>query len=249
MNDDQLLRYSRQILLSQVDVEGQERLLASRALIIGMGGLGSPVAMYMAAAGVGQLVIVDHDEVDLTNLQRQIVHTTAAVGRPKVESAYETLHGLNPDIEITSIPMQLNEQALAEQVALADVVVDATDNFPTRIAVNQACISQQTPLVWGAAVRMEGQISVVDPGSPEAPCYQCLYKDQNYPTEPCSQLGVFTPVVGMIGTVQANEALKILIGRKSTLVGRLLLLDALSMEWNSIGVPKNPDCKACGTTL
>ena len=245
MNDDQLLRYSRQIMLPAIGIEGQEKLLQSRALIIGLGGLGSPVAMYLAAAGFGTLVLVDFDKVDLTNLQRQIVHTTENIGRPKVESARQTLQGLNPEIEILTIDHQLDEQALAEQVALADVVIDASDNFATRFALNAACHDLATPLVSGAAIRMEGQVCVFT-GEPGGPCYHCLYPSEGAIDETCSANGVLAPLVGVIGSMQAIEAIKVVTGAGKTLAGKLMLFDALQMEWRSFTLKPDPACPVCG---
>jgi molybdopterin-synthase adenylyltransferase len=246
MNDDQLLRYSRQILLPQVGFEGQERLRAARVLIVGMGGLGSPVAMYLAASGVGHLVIVDHDQVDLSNLQRQIVHASDRIGQPKVVSAQQTLHGINPETTITAFNLRLEGEALTEQVALADAVVDATDNFATRFALNRVCVAQKTPLISGAAIRMEGQVAVFRPDLPDSPCYRCLYKDMDELGETCSQTGVLAPVVGIIGSIQATETLKVLLNMGETLTGRLLLLDAYTMEWRSLRLRKDPQCPVCG---
>src|SRR6266566_2314664 len=194
LGDEQLLRYSRHILLPEVDVAGQQKLLAARVLVIGLGGLGSPAAIYLASSGVGQLVVVDDDKVDFTNLQRQIVHTTATVGMAKTDSAVKALRALNPDIEITAINRRLDETALRTQVRQADVVVDATDNFATRYAINRACVAERTPLVSGAVVRYEGQVSVFRPDHPDSPCYACLYKESNEPDEPCAQMGVLAPV-------------------------------------------------------
>ncbi|MBT2968461.1 MAG: molybdopterin-synthase adenylyltransferase MoeB [gamma proteobacterium symbiont of Ctena orbiculata] len=246
MNDDQLLRYSRQIMLPSIGIEGQERLLESRVLIVGLGGLGSPAAMYLAAAGVGTLVLVDFDQVDLTNLQRQIVHTTARIGDPKVESARETLLALNPECRVETIPRQLDEAALLEQIKKADLVLDGTDNFATRFAINKACYSSGTPLVSGAAIRMEGQITVFT-GEPGGPCYHCLYPDEGEMDETCSANGVLAPLVGVIGSLQAIEAIKQLTGAGKTLRGRLLLLDALEMEWRSLRLAPDPACPVCGS--
>lgn len=246
MNDDQLLRYSRQILLPQVGIEGQERLRAARVLIVGMGGLGSPVALYLAASGVGHLVIVDHDLVELSNLQRQIVHSSDRIGQPKVVSAQQTLHGINPETVITALNLRLDVDALTEQVALADAVVDATDNFATRFALNRVCVAQKTPLISGAAIRMEGQVAVFRPDLPDSPCYRCLYKDMDELGETCSQTGVLAPVVGIIGSIQATETIKVLLNMGETLTGRLLLLDAYTMEWRSLRLHKDPQCPVCG---
>ena len=245
MNDDELLRYSRQIMLPEVDIAGQERLRQARVLVIGMGGLGSPVAMYLAAAGVGHLVIVDFDRVDLSNLQRQIVHRTADLNRPKVESAQDTLLALNPLVRVSRIGYALEGEELMNQVRSADVVVDASDNLPTRFAINEACVRAGTILVSGAAIRMEGQVMVYRPDQPSAPCYRCLYRSEQEPDESCSQTGVLAPLLGIIGSIQALETLKVILGLGETLVGRLLLLDALHMEWHSVTVKRNPDCPCC----
>jgi adenylyltransferase/sulfurtransferase len=245
MDDEELLRYSRQIMLPQVDIEGQERLRRARVLIIGIGGLGSPVAMYLAAAGVGHLVIVDFDTVDLSNLQRQIVHGMADIGRPKVESARDTLLALNPLVQVTPIGHALEAEELLEQIRLADVVVDASDNLATRLTLNEACVRTQTPLVSGAAMRMEGQVLVYRPEQTDAPCYRCLYRSEETLNETCSQSGVLAPLLGIIGSIQATETLKLLIGIGETLTGRLLLLDAVNLEWQCVTVRKNPQCPVC----
>ncbi|MCW8918384.1 MAG: molybdopterin-synthase adenylyltransferase MoeB [Gammaproteobacteria bacterium] len=242
MNDEQLLRYSRQIMLPAVDVAGQQRLLDSRVLIIGAGGLGSPVAIYLAAAGVGQLTLVDFDTVDLTNLQRQILHGSHDIGRPKVESARDSLRALNPEVRVEAINARLEGAALLAEVARADVVVDASDNFATRFAVNDACVAARKPLVSGAAIRMEGQVAVFHNERPESPCYRCLYRDEQELAQTCSENGVLSPVVGIIGAIQATEVLKALLGIGETLDGRLLLLDALTMEWRSMKLRKDPAC-------
>ena len=245
MTDEELLRYSRQILLPDFDIVGQERLGRSRALIVGLGGLGSAAAMYLAAAGVGRLILVDFDSVDLSNLQRQIVHRTADIGRPKVESARDTLLALNPLIEIDTIPKALDDAELRDQVARADVVVDASDNLPTRLAINAACVRVKVPLVSGAAIRLEGQVLVWRPGG-EGACYRCLYRDAAMNPETCAQTGVLAPVVGVIGSVQAVEAIKVLTGLGEPLDGRLLLLDAARMEWRTIKARRDPACPVCG---
>ena len=248
MNDDQLLRYSRQIMLPYVDVKGQEKLLDARVLIIGMGGLGSPVAMYLAAAGVGHLVLCDFDEVDLSNLQRQIIHSDPQrIGMNKAQSAHQTLHQLNPDIQITTISQRLEKDALAEQVKLADVVVDATDNFDSRFLINEVCVHQQTPLVSGAAIRMEGQI-IVFANQGQGPCYRCLYKDDADDTAAtCSENGILAPVVGIIGSMQATEVLKIITGIGTPLYASLLLLDAWTMDWRKMKLPPDPQCPVCSS--
>ena len=245
LSDNQLLRYSRQIMLGDVDIEGQQRWLDSRVLILGMGGLGSPVAMYLAAAGVGHLVLVDDDQVEMTNLQRQIAHNTASIGLSKVESAAATLAQINPDIEVTTRAERLDEAALMEQVANVDLVVDCTDNFATRFMLNRACVAHKKPLVSGAAIRMEGQISVYHPGVEGSPCYQCLYKEGEDEALTCSEAGVLSPLVGIIGSMQALEALKVLASIGTPLIGRLLLLDAKHMEWRSLKLSPDPECPTC----
>ncbi len=245
MDDNELLRYSRQILLPQISAEGQERLQQSHALIIGLGGLGSPVAMYLAAAGVGHLTVVDFDRVDLSNLQRQILYKSADIGRAKAEAARETLLLLNPLIRVTAISRQIEDSELMAQVEQADVVIDASDNFATRFALNEACVRARTPLVSGAAIRMEGQVAVFRPDRDDSPCYRCLYKDEEELAEGCTQTGVFTPVVGIIGSIQATEALKVLLDLGKTLTGRLLLLDAETMDLRMIRLHKDPRCPVC----
>lgn len=246
MDDQQLLRYSRQILLPQVGMEGQQRLAESRALIIGLGGLGSPAAMYLAAAGVGHLVLVDFDRVELSNLQRQIAHSTPDLGRSKAASARDTVLALNPEVEVTALEDRLVDEALLEQVRRADVVMDASDNFATRFALNEACVRTGTPLVSGAAIRLEGQVAVFRPDHGDSPCYRCLYRDEEEPAETCTQTGVLAPVVGIIGAVQALETLKVLLDIGETLTGRLLLFDALTQEWRTLKLPKDPECPVCG---
>lgn len=245
MDDRQLLRYSRHILLQQVDIAGQEKLLRARVLLIGLGGLGSPVAMYLAASGVGHLVIVDHDKVELTNLQRQIVHTTASIGEDKTTSAARQLKALNPDIAISAISRKLDETGLLEQARAANVVVDASDNFATRFAVNRACVKAKKPLVSGAVVRFEGQVGVFRPDLPDSPCYRCLYAESNEPEEVCAEFGVLAPVAGIVGSIQATETLKLLLGAGQTLTGRVLLLDALTMEWRELKLRRDPACPVC----
>jgi adenylyltransferase/sulfurtransferase len=247
MNDDQLLRYSRHILLPEIGVEGQQALLEAKVLIIGAGGLGSPAAMYLAAAGVGSLVIADDDVVDLTNLQRQILHSAETVGRPKVESACISLHRLNPLADVVPLQARLGGEALDERVAAADVVLDCCDNFATRHAVNRACVKLRKPLVSGAAIRFDGQVSVFDLRRPEAACYHCLFPEgEDIEEVRCAVMGVFAPIVGLIGTTQAAEALKLIIGCGTPLTGRLLLLEGLAMEWRSVGFGRDPGCAVCG---
>jgi len=245
VNDDQLLRYSRQIMLPQVDLAGQQTLLQSKVLIVGMGGLGSPAAMYLASAGVGHLTLCDHDRVELSNLQRQIVHHSDALGKPKVQSAAQTLHALNPDIQLQLVDHQLQGEELNHHIQNADVVLDGSDNFATRFLLNDACVRWRKPLVSGAAIRLEGQVSVFRNDNPHSPCYRCLYKDEGELAQTCSETGVLAPVVGIIGSIQATETLKVLLNLGEPLMGRLMLLDALSMEWRTIKLRKDPQCPVC----
>lgn len=248
MNDDQLLRYSRHILLPEIGVEGQEAILAARVLVIGAGGLGSPAAMYLAAAGVGTLVIADGDTVDLTNLQRQILHSAEGVGRLKVESGRDTLHRLNPLAHVELRATRLEGQALEDEVAAADVVLDCCDNFATRHAVNRACVKFRRPLVSGAGIRFDGQVSVFDLRKDESACYHCLFPEgEDLEEVRCAVMGVFAPLVGIIGAMQAAEALKLIVGCGTSLDGRLLLLDGLEMEWRSVSLGRDPGCPVCGT--
>ena len=246
LGDDQLLRYNRQIMLPEIGVEGQERLWASRVLLVGLGGLGSPIAMYLAASGVGHLVLVDHDAVDLSNLQRQIVHTTASLGEPKVRSAARTLAALNPEVRVDRIEHALTGDALRDEVAAADVVVEATDNFEARRTLNRACVDAGRPLVSGAVIRMEGQVAVYRLDRPESPCYECLHGAATAPPGTCADSGVLGSVAGIIGTVQATEVVKTLLDIGEDLDGRVLVLDALRMEWQAIRLRRNPRCPACG---
>ncbi|MDH5182760.1 MAG: molybdopterin-synthase adenylyltransferase MoeB [Gammaproteobacteria bacterium] len=246
MEDEQLLRYSRQILLPKFGAEGQMALLNARVLIIGMGGLGSPVAMYLAAAGVGHLVISDFDEVDLSNLQRQIAHGQSDIGRPKVESARDRMLDLNPGIVVTALNQRLEGEALQEQVRLADVVVDASDNFASRYLLNEVCVVESTPLVSGAAIRMDGQVSVFM-NRQAGPCYRCLYRDGIEEEQTCSENGVVAPLVGMVGSIQAMETIKLLTGMGEVLDGRLLIIDAMGMEFRSLKLKADPNCPVCGT--
>jgi molybdopterin/thiamine biosynthesis adenylyltransferase len=245
LNDEELLRYSRQIMLPKFDVAGQLALKNSRVLIIGLGGLGSPVSLYLAAAGVGCLILVDDDEVDITNLQRQIVHGEHNVGMSKVESAAESLKRLNPNTLIQTQAVRLQGKALLETLKQVDLVVDCTDNFFTRFEINQACVSLKLPLVSGAAIRMEGQVSVFDTRNKDAPCYQCLYSDVSDEQLTCSESGVMAPLVGIIGAMQAMEAIKLLSGLGQPVIGKLLLLDAMSMQWRSLKLKKDPACPCC----
>ncbi len=245
MNDQQLLRYSRQIMLPDVDIEGQEKLLAARVLIIGLGGLGSPVAMYLAAAGVGHLVLADFDTVDLSNLQRQIAHTTDRIGQTKVESAAQTLRALNPDVQITCITEVLDAASLALQISNVDVVVDCCDNFTTRFAVNAACVAAKVPLVSGAAIRLEGQVAVFDNRDPNCPCYRCLYDEDSEENTTCAANGVLSPLVGVIGSMQALEAIKLIVGFGKSLAGKLLVFDARYSQWRELKLPKDARCPTC----
>ena len=246
MNDNQLLRYSRHILLPQIAYEGQEALTQSHALIVGAGGLGSPSALYMAAGGVGALTICDFDVVDLTNLQRQIIHTSQSVGINKAVSAKQTLQAINPDVVVNIVEEKSTEAAMSKLVKEADVVLDCSDNFATRYALNRLCFEHQKPLVSGAAIGFEGQLTVYDFRHPESPCYHCLFPDDGSETDMrCSENGVFSPLVGMIGTTQAAEAMKLLMNIGTSLQGRLMLLDALNIEWRTIKLSKDPACKVC----
>ncbi|MDP1558697.1 MAG: molybdopterin-synthase adenylyltransferase MoeB [Nitrosomonas sp.] len=248
MEDSQLLRYSRHILLPQIDIQGQETLLRSCVLIIGAGGLGSPAAMYLAASGIGKLTICDNDTVDLTNLQRQIIHSTDSVGTPKTHSAKKTLAGINPEVNVVTLTEYVNDNKLLQLVAEADVVIDASDNFTTRHNVNKVCAIQKKPLVSGAVVRFDGQITVFDLRHNNSPCYHCLFPIEGDNEDMhCAAMGVFSPLVGIIGCIQAAETLKILLGIGKTLNGRLILLDGLTMKWRSIRLNKDSSCRVCGT--
>ena len=246
MNDEQLLRYSRQIMLPEIDAEGQLRLAAATALIIGVGGLGSAASIYLAAGGVGHLILVDYDQVELSNLQRQILHRTADLGRLKVESAQEHLTALNPEIKLTLIDHALDDEELVARADQATVIVDASDNFKTRFALNAASVKTKTPLVFGAAIRFEAQTSVFNPLDETSPCYRCLYAEDADLDETCAANGVLAPLLGIIGSVQAVEAMKLIMGLGDTLQGKLLLLDALRMEWHTAMLPKDPECPVCG---
>lgn len=248
MDDAQLLRYSRHILLNELGIDGQEKLLASHALVIGAGGLGSPVALYLGSAGVGQITVVDHDHVDATNLQRQIAHTLERVGQYKAESVRTAIAQINPDVVVHTITQRADAALLNTLVAKADVVLDCCDNFETRQAVNLACVQHQKPLVSGAAIRLDGQVSVFDTTRPEAPCYACIFPPEHQPEETrCATMGVFAPLVGIIGTMQAAEALKILSGMGSHMAGRLLMLDGREMSWTDIRMPRHNQCPVCAS--
>ena len=246
MTDDQLLRYSRHILLDEMGIEGQEKVLASHALIIGAGGLGSPAALYLASAGVGHITLVDDDVVDLTNLQRQIAHTTARVGVPKVESAAEAMAAINPGVQVTALKTRVDAAQLDALVKSATVVLDCSDNYATRHAVNAACVKHGRPLVAGAVIRFDAQITVVDPRNAQSPCYACIFPpDAEFEEVRCSTMGVFAPLVGVVGAMQAAEALKLMAGIGSSLAGRLLMLDGRSMEWSTMQVHRAPECAVC----
>lgn len=246
MNDTQLLRYSRHILLDEIGIEGQQRLLDAHALVIGAGGLGSPAALYLAASGVGRITLVDDDEVDLTNLQRQVMHTTDRIGSPKVASGRAALHAINPEVEVIALRERAGPERLRELARSATVVLDCSDNFATRHAVNRACVAAGVPLVAGAAIRFDGQLSVFDMRQENCPCYACLFpEDSGFEDVACSTMGVFAPLVGIVGAVQAAEALKLIMDIGQTLAGRLLLLDGRAMEWTSIGAARNPACPVC----
>ncbi|WP_382323403.1 HesA/MoeB/ThiF family protein [Hydrogenophaga sp. UC242_50] len=247
MDDAQLLRYSRHILLNELGVEGQEALLASHALVIGAGGLGSPVALYLGSAGVGHITLVDHDTVDETNLQRQIAHNLARVGHLKAESAREAIAAINPDVRVTTVTQRADAALLDQLVSQADVVLDCTDNFATRHAINRACVNHRKPLVSGAAIRMDRQLSVFDPRTPGNPCYACVFpEDAGVEEALCATMGVFAPLVGIVGTMQAAEALKLLTGLGSRLTGKLLMIDGRDLAFTPISLPQNPQCAVCG---
>ena len=246
MTDDQLLRYSRHILLEEIGVEGQERLMAAHALVIGAGGLGSPVALYLGTAGVGHITLVDHDTVDLTNLQRQIAHNMARIGAAKVLSAQAAIAAINPEPRVRALSARADAALLDDWVAQADVVVDCCDNFKTRHAINAACVKHGKPLVSGAAIRFDGQISVYDTRDEASPCYACLFAPSDeFEETRCATMGVFAPLVGIIGAMQAAEALKLLSGAGSSLAGRLQMLDGREMQWHEVRVPRNPSCPVC----
>ncbi len=246
MDDNQLLRYSRHILLDELGIEGQQKLLASHALIIGAGGLGSPVALYLGSAGVGHITVVDHDTVDATNLQRQIAHTLADVGQPKARSIEQAIADINPDVQVTVITERANDVLLDERVLLADVVLDCTDNFSTRHAINRACVKHRKPLVSGAAIRFDGQVTVYDPRNALSPCYACVFPESStFEETQCATMGVFAPLVGIIGSVQAAEALKLLTRTGEPLTGRLLMLDGRSMSFHEVRMPRDNVCTVC----
>ena len=246
MNDQQLLRYGRHILLDAIGIDGQQRLLDGTVLIVGLGGLGSPAALYLAASGVGKLILCDHDTVELSNLQRQIVHQTGAIGQAKVHSAAATLHAINPDVACVTMTERADVDGMDALIAQADVVLDCSDNFSTRYAINRACLQQRKPLVSGAGIQFSGQIAVFDFRQPNVPCYNCLYpEDTEAETLRCATTGVFAPLVGIIGTMQAGEALKLLIGLPQGLSGKLLTLDALTMHLRTLTLHPDADCTVC----
>jgi molybdopterin/thiamine biosynthesis adenylyltransferase len=246
MNDNQLLRYSRQIMLPQIDIEGQQKLLEAKILIVGAGGLGSPASIYLAAAGVGSITIYDDDEVDLSNLQRQIAHHTSDIGADKAISTLRTLKNLNPEVNVQAVKQRLAGEQLEAAVASADVVLDCSDNFPTRFDINSACVRQRTPLVSGAAIRFEGQVIVFTPGMNDSPCYNCLYNNDGDEQQTCATNGVIAPITGIIGSIQALEAMKLIMNIGETLTGRLLLVDGYTMECNTMKLRRNPNCPTCG---
>ena len=247
MRDEQFERYSRHMVLAQIGLSGQQRLLESRALIVGAGGLGSPIALYLASSGVGHLVLADFDVVELSNLQRQVLHGTADIGRSKVDSGKDRIEALNPDVRVTTFDRVLDgdDSDLLTEIQQADVVLDATDNFETRFALNKACVQTKTPLVSGAALRMDAQVSVFDSRQETSPCYRCLYSDELGEGEACSDVGVFAPLLGIVGAMQAAEALKLIVGFGETLTGRVLVIDALDMQWRSLKLNKDPRCPVC----
>jgi molybdopterin-synthase adenylyltransferase len=247
MTDDELLRYSRHILLDELGIEGQERLLAAHAVVVGAGGLGSPVALYLASAGVGHTTLIDHDTVDATNLQRQIAHTLARVGQPKAESARVAMHAINPDVRIDALVQRADAALLDALLPDADVVLDCTDNFATRQLLNRACVQHRVPLVSGAAIRWSGQLAVYDSRQSDSPCYACIFAPDDAPEETrCATLGVFAPLVGVVGSLQAAEALKLLSGMGSALVGQLLTLDAQTLATRQLRLQRDPACPVCG---
>ena len=246
MTDDQLLRYSRHILLDEVGIEGQEQFLAAHAVIVGAGGLGSPAALYLASAGVGRITLIDDDVVDLTNLQRQIAHTTDRVGMAKVESAARAIVALNPQVQLTLVSSRVDAAALDGLVRDATVVLDCSDNYATRHAINAACVQHAKPLVAGAVIQFDAQITVLDPRDPHCPCYACIFApDADFEEARCSTMGVFAPLVGIVGAMQAAEALKLIAGIGQSLAGRMLMLDGRSMEWNTMRVQRADHCTVC----
>lgn len=246
MNDEQLLRYSRQIMLPQLDIAGQQSLLSAHVLVIGAGGLGSPVSLYLAAAGIGELTLIDDDDVELSNLQRQLAHAETDLGVNKAESAASSIRAINSEVRVQALKERAESERLNALVAAADVVIDATDNFASRFAINKACLKAAVPLVSGAAIRFEGQVAVFDSRQTDSPCYECLYKSSEAQDQNCAENGVLAPVVGVIGSMQALEAIKLIAGVGESLAGRLLLFDALNAQWREMKLPRDPRCAACG---
>ena len=250
MNDAQLLRFSRHLLLEDIDVEGQEKLLNAHALVIGAGGLGSGAAPYLVAAGVGQITLVDHDEVDLTNLQRQIMHSEAMIGKSKVESGKHFLHQLNPNTQVHAIQSKADTSLLDNLLPSVDIVLDCTDNFKTRQMINASCVKHQKPLVSGSALRFDGQVSVFDPRQHQSPCYACIFSpDETFEEVSCASMGIFSPLVGIIGAIQAAQALQVLIQFGQPLMGRMLLWNARTTQVDQLHIARNPDCPVCGKDL
>lgn len=248
MTDDQLLRYSRHILLDEIGIEGQDKILKAHVLIVGAGGLGSPVALYLGSAGVGHLTIADHDRVDATNLQRQVAHTLGRVGEFKAESARQAIAAINPDVEVTPVTQRAEGSLLDRLVGEADLVLDCTDNFATRHAINRACVKHRKPLVSGAAIRFDGQVVVFDARDARSPCYACVFPESELMEEAlCATMGVFAPLVGIIGSMQAAEALKLICGVGEALTGRLLMLEGKRMEWSEMKLARNTACAVCGS--
>jgi len=249
MNDDQLLRYSRHLLLEDIDVEGQEKLLGAHALVIGAGGLGSAAAPYLAAAGLGHITLIDHDDVDLTNLQRQIMHTESSIGKSKVASGKQFLQQLNPNTQVQTIQSKVSQALLDELLPSVDIVLDCTDNFQTRQLINKSCVEHKTPLASGSALRFDGQVSVFDPRNPTSPCYACIFSpDEVFEEVSCSSMGIFSPLVGIIGSIQAAQALQVIIQFGEPLVGRMMLWNARTTQVDQILISRNPDCLVCGQT-
>jgi len=249
MNDEQLLRYSRHLLLEEIDVAGQDKLLSSHVLVIGTGGLGSAAAPYLAAAGIGHITLIDHDQVELTNLQRQIMHSEQSVGKSKVNSGKIFLQNLNAGIKIETIETKATTALLDELLPSVDVVLDCTDNFATRHLINASCVKHQTPLVSGSALRFDGQISVFDPRNSVSPCYACIFSpDESFEEVSCSSMGIFSPLVGIIGAMQAAQAIQVLIGFGEPLVGRMLLWNARTTQMDEFKISRNPECSVCGKT-
>ncbi|MDO6825406.1 molybdopterin-synthase adenylyltransferase MoeB [Marinobacter sp. 1_MG-2023] len=247
LNDEELLRFSRQILMPRFDIAGQEALKSARVLVVGAGGLGCPVALYLGAAGVGHITLVDDDVIELANLQRQIAFETAQIGQSKAETLAARVRSINPAVSISVVNRRLEQDDFAREVAEASLALDCSDNFATRFALNRACVAAGVPLVSGAAIRGEGQLSVYDSRDPESPCYHCLYPEQGNEDLTCSEAGVIAPLVGMIGSAQAMEAIKVISGVGKPLVGRLLILDAWEMQWREMKLTKDPDCPVCGS--